>query len=57
MKQTLPVIRNIKHGEIKSRITCELVGEMDTGEKVWQDENGKQYLRVKLGRCYAFIPI
>ena len=36
-------------------ITCEVVGEMDTGTKIWQDiETGKQYFAWRIFGKYYF---
>lgn len=59
MKQTLNELK--KQGAwlvlAGHRITCELTGEMSTGEKVWQDAEGKQYLRIKFNHRYHFVRI
>lgn len=47
-------LRNVKNGEI---ITCVLIGTMCTGEKVWQDKSGNQYLRIKIGKHFYFAHI
>ena len=61
MRQKLPVLTR-RPGPVpayclQGRITCELVGVMSTGERVWQDQTGKQYLRVRICGLFAFIPI
>ena len=37
------------------KITCEVVGEMDTGAKVWEDvKTGEQYFLMRMCGVYAF---
>ena len=39
-------------------ITCEVTGEMDTGEKVWTDiETGEQYFLTRMCRHNMFFHI
>lgn len=61
MRQKLPVLKRrpgpVPAYYLQGRITCELIGEMDTGEKVWQDKDGNQYLRVKVCGLFAFVSI
>ena len=60
MRQTLGVIRfnpDLTWAYYTKDVTAELIGEMDTGEKVWQDATGKQYLRCKINHHYYFVAI
>ena len=57
MKRTLPLItvNDNKYSDwtIHEKITCRVVGEMSDKSKVWEDENGKQYMMFRmLGKCY-----
>lgn len=37
------------------KITCEVVGEMNTGAKVWEDvKTGEQYFLMRMCGAYAF---
>lgn len=59
MKRTAYLIEEVNDNGWKlseSKITCELVGEMEDGCKVWQDtESGKQYgLLRMLGKYYFY---
>ena len=40
--------------DISNRKTCSVIGEMNDGTKVWQDENGKQFSRQKIFGKYYF---
>lgn len=62
MKNTLP-IAYLEKGKLvltepydyDNRITCELIGEMSDGTKVWEDNNGKQYTKnLFYGKYYFF---
>lgn len=64
MKQTLPTGKwNNGRLEIGSPydpdgyITCEIVGQMQSGEMVWEDESGKQYTRNRIHGKYYFIEL
>ena len=37
------------------KITCEVIGEMNTGTKVWSDViTGEQYFLIRMNGIYAF---
>lgn len=37
------------------KITCEVIGEMDTGTKIWADtKTGEQYFLMRMCGAYAF---
>lgn len=60
MKRTAYLIEDAHHESgwllSENKITCELVGEMDEGTKVWQDVvTGKQYgLLRMIGKYYFY---
>ena len=58
MKQTLHELVKEDRWLVKGNlITCELIGVMNTGEKVWQDANEKQYTRIKIAHHFYFVKI
>lgn len=58
MKQTLPELKKQGRWLVKGdSITCELVGQMNTGEMVWQDTEGNQYTRIKVSHRFHFVRI
>lgn len=58
MKQTLhELIRQGRWLVKGGLITCELIGQMDTGEMIWQDAEGRQYTRIKMSHRFHFVKI
>ena len=60
MKRTHFLIEEAKDGkyEIVRAITCEVIGEMVDGTKVWEevgDEDHKQYWLTRVGGQYYFV--
>jgi hypothetical protein len=60
MKRTAYLVEEVEQGGgwvlSENKITCEVVGEMNDGVKVWRDiESGKQYgLLRMLGKYYFY---
>lgn len=59
MKRTAYLIEDAHHpnGWIlgEEKITCEVIGEWDTGTKIWQDiKTGKQYGLLRMLGVYYF---
>ena len=56
MKRTLSAIVACGNGycEVIGYITCEVIGEMSDGRKVWRDiETGEQYFMYReVGKCF-----
>ena len=57
MNRTAIAIEQTSSGKVipVDKITCELVGEMSDGKKVWQDiETGEQYMLLRAQGSYFF---
>ena len=56
MKRTLATYKLTGDGwQFYRFVTCEVVGEMDDGTKVWEDSDGNQYQMIKDDRRFIFI--
>jgi hypothetical protein len=58
VKRTATLIEQQADGQWlpKGKITCKVIGEMEHGEKVWEDiETGEQYWLARLNGQYMFF--